>query len=89
MFLFYRIYIYSDDALYTLIYLYVSSKIMDLVVTGLSKRRVVYIISDKWTELITVIREELHKGITVLDGTRAGSAGLRKCFIQLRLLKRR
>jgi len=62
-----------DDALYTLIYLYVSSQIIDLVVTGLSKRRVVYIISDKWTELITIIREELHKGITVLDATRAGS----------------
>ena len=76
-----------DDALYTLIYLYVSSRIMDLVVTGLSKRRVVYIISDKWTELIAVIREELHKGITVLEGTRAGSGQTAKMLYTVATVK--
>ncbi len=62
-----------DDALYTLISLYVSAKIVDLVVTGLSRRRVVYIISDKWKEINYLIRQELHKGITVISAKRASS----------------
>ena len=41
-----------EDALYTLIYLYVSAQIVDLVVTGLSQRKAIFIISPRWQEIL-------------------------------------
>jgi uncharacterized membrane-anchored protein YitT (DUF2179 family) len=40
-----------ERALYTLIYLYVSSYVINLVVTGLSQRKAVHIISPQWEEI--------------------------------------
>jgi len=57
-----------EDALYTLIYLYVSSKIVDLVVTGLSQRKAIFIISPKWEEISRGILREIHRGVTILRG---------------------
>ncbi|MBU4370610.1 MAG: YitT family protein [Proteobacteria bacterium] len=57
-----------EDALYTLIYLYVSTKIVDLVVTGLSQRKAVFIISPWWQEISRGILEEIHRGVTIIRG---------------------
>ena len=57
-----------EDALYTLIYLYVSAKIVDLVVTGLSQRKAIFIISPKWEEISSGILKEIHRGVTILRG---------------------
>jgi uncharacterized membrane-anchored protein YitT (DUF2179 family) len=57
-----------EDALYTLIYLYVSAQIMDLVVTGLSQRKAIFIISPQWQEISRGILEEIHRGVTILRG---------------------
>ena len=57
-----------EDALYTLIYLYVSAKIVDLVVTGLSQRKAIFIISPKWEEISRGILKEIHRGVTILRG---------------------
>ena len=63
-----------EDALYTLIYLYVSAKIVDLVVTGLSQRKAVFIISPKWEKISARILREIHRGVTILRGQGAYSA---------------
>jgi len=57
-----------EDALYTLIYLYVSSKVVDLVVTGLSQRKAIFIISPRWEEISRGILREIHRGVTILRG---------------------
>lgn len=57
-----------EDALYTLIYLYVSAKIVDLVVTGLSQRKAIFIISPQWEEISRGILREIHRGVTILRG---------------------
>lgn len=57
-----------ETALYTLVYLYVSSSIIDLVVTGLSQRKSVYIISTHWEEISREIQEKIHRGVTVITG---------------------
>jgi uncharacterized membrane-anchored protein YitT (DUF2179 family) len=57
-----------EDALYTLIYLYVSARITDLVVTGLSQRKAIFIISPRWQEISRGILEEIHRGVTILRG---------------------
>jgi uncharacterized membrane-anchored protein YitT (DUF2179 family) len=57
-----------EMALYTLIYLYISSYMVNLVVTGLSQRKAVYIISPQWKEISQDIMEELQRGVTILKG---------------------
>lgn len=57
-----------ESALYTLIYIYVSSRILNLVVTGLSQRKAVYIVSPRWEEISRNIIQSIHRGVTILDG---------------------
>ena len=62
-----------EDALYSLIYLYVTSKIIDLVVTGLSQRKAIFIISPRWKTISARILNEIHRGVTILHGQGAYS----------------
>lgn len=62
-----------EDALYTMIYLYVSAQIVDLVVTGLSQRKAVFIISPHWEKISPRILTEIHRGVTILRGQGAYS----------------
>ena len=57
-----------EMALYTLIYLYISSYMVNLVVTGLNQRKAVYVISPQWREISRQIIEELQRGVTILKG---------------------
>jgi len=57
-----------EKALYTLIYLYIVSSMVNLVVTGLSQRKAVYIISPKWKEISQRIMEEIQRGVTIIKG---------------------
>ncbi|MDH5523965.1 MAG: YitT family protein [Desulfobulbaceae bacterium] len=62
-------FLYSIEAvLYTLIVLYVSSKVLNLVVTGLSQRKAVFIISPKWEEISREILKDIRRGVTVIKG---------------------
>jgi len=54
--------------LYTLIYLYVSSHFMNFVISGLSQRKSVMIISTRWKEISREIMERLQRGVTVVRG---------------------
>ena len=54
--------------LYTLIYLYVSSHFMNFVISGLSQRKSVMIISPRWKEISREIMERLQRGVTVVQG---------------------
>ncbi len=57
-----------ESALYTLVYLYVSSHILNLVVTGLSQRKAVIIISPHWEEISGGILREIRRGVTIIRG---------------------
>jgi uncharacterized membrane-anchored protein YitT (DUF2179 family) len=57
-----------ESALYTLIYLFVTSYILNIVVTGLSQRKAVYIISPQWKEISKGIIEEINRGATIIHG---------------------
>jgi len=57
-----------EGALYTLIYLYVNSQVLNLVVLGLSKRKAVFIISDKWEKLSEEILRKNKRGVTIIEG---------------------
>jgi len=57
-----------ERALYTLIYVYVASYILNLVVTGLSQRKAVFIISSQWEEISKKILYEIDRGLTIIKG---------------------
>ena len=57
-----------EEALYTLIYIFVSSYMVNLVVTGLSQRKAVYIISPRWEEISHEIMGKIQRGVTVIKG---------------------
>ena len=63
-----------EGALYTLIYVYVNSFIVDFVVTGLSQRRTILIISREWEKISLEIMERIHRGVTLVNG-RGGFTG--------------
>ncbi|MCF8142458.1 MAG: YitT family protein [Deltaproteobacteria bacterium] len=63
-----------EGALYTLIYVYVNSFIVNFVVTGLSQRRTVLIISREWEKISREIMERIQRGVTHVNG-RGGFTG--------------
>jgi uncharacterized membrane-anchored protein YitT (DUF2179 family) len=62
-----------EAALYTLIYMYVTSYVVNLVVTGWSQRKAVLIISPKWEQIHKGILQEIRRGATILQGRGAYS----------------
>jgi uncharacterized membrane-anchored protein YitT (DUF2179 family) len=57
-----------EMVLYTLIYLYVSTHFMNFVLTGLSQRKAIMIISPKWEEISREIINRFQRGVTVVRG---------------------
>ena len=57
-----------EKVLYTLIYMYVSTRILNLVVSGFSQRKAVSIISPRWEEISHKILEDIHRGVTIVQG---------------------
>jgi len=57
-----------DMALYTLVYIYVTSSMLNVVLTGLSQRKAVFIVSPLWREISHGIMEEIQRGVTILQG---------------------
>jgi len=57
-----------EMALYTLIYIYVNSYIVNLVVTGLSQRKAVHIISPQWKKISKEIQDNIQRGVTIIRG---------------------
>jgi len=55
-----------EGALYTLIYIYVNSQVLNLVVIGLSQRKAVLIISREWARILKEILDKIHRGATVI-----------------------
>jgi uncharacterized membrane-anchored protein YitT (DUF2179 family) len=57
-----------ENSLYTLVYIYVSASIVNLVVTGLSQRKAAYIISPEWERIAHEIQEKIQRGVTIMRG---------------------
>lgn len=69
-----------ESALYTLIVIYVSSKVVNIIVTGLSQRKAVFIISRKWKEISEEILSDIRRGVTIIEG-RGGYMGKQESII--------
>ena len=63
-----------EGALYTLIYIYVNAQLVQIVVTGWSQRKAVFIISPQWGRIHEGILKEIRRGVTIIQG-KGGYAG--------------
>jgi uncharacterized membrane-anchored protein YitT (DUF2179 family) len=63
-----------ERALYTMIYIYVTSAMVNLVVTGLSQRKAIFIISPQWEKIAQELMGRIQRGVTIIDG-RGGYTG--------------
>ena len=60
---------YSLEAvLYTLIVIYVSTKVATIVITGFSQRKAVMIISPEWEKISREILKDIRRGVTIIKG---------------------
>jgi Uncharacterized conserved protein len=55
-------------ALYAILSLYISSKVIDAILEGVNFAKAVYIISDKPDEIAKLVMDELDRGVTALKG---------------------
>jgi len=62
------IFISLEGALYTLVYIFVNSYMVNLVVTGLSQRKALFIISPQWEKISHEIMEKIQRGVTIIKG---------------------
>lgn len=60
-----------SSAMYTIIAMYVGYQVVDKVQMGFNVRKNVFIISDRSEELSSSILNNLHRGVTLLEGTGA------------------
>ena len=57
-----------QTVLYTVIYIFVTSQLVNLVVTGLNQRKSVMVVSTKSDEIAKLLMERTHRGVTVVNG---------------------
>ena len=57
-----------DLALYTLVYLFVNTYLIDLVLVGLNQRKTVFIISRNSRQIAEEILKQMHRGVTFFKG---------------------
>ena len=69
-----------EKALYSIIYVYASGRVIDAVLTGFNQRKSILIVSDFPDAIADRILTRLHRGVTCLDGT-GGFTGVRKKVI--------
>jgi uncharacterized membrane-anchored protein YitT (DUF2179 family) len=56
-----------ESALYTLVYFYVSTQIVNLVVNGLSQRKAIHVISTHWEEIRRAVMASHNRGVTMVE----------------------
>jgi len=57
-----------ETVLYTLIVIYVSTKVATIVITGFSQRKAVIIISPEWQRIYGEILKDIRRGVTIIKG---------------------
>lgn len=70
-----------SSALYGLVSLYIFTAVMDMVLYGLDRAKVAYIISSKPDEVSKAIFQELDRGVTFLHGEGAWSGESKKVLL--------
>lgn len=70
-----------DRAMYTMISMFVSSKVIDIILYGSMNAKLCFIITDYSEAVHHAISEKLHRGVTLLDGHGAYSGKEKKILL--------
>jgi uncharacterized membrane-anchored protein YitT (DUF2179 family) len=62
-----------DKALYSIVFVYASGRVMDGIMAGFNRRKLIYVISDKSVEIAEMILRRVNRGVTLLHGRGAFS----------------
>jgi uncharacterized membrane-anchored protein YitT (DUF2179 family) len=57
-----------EIVLYTLIYFFVTTQLVNVVVTGLNQRKAVMVVSPQWQAIARDIMETMQRGVTIVNG---------------------
>ncbi len=76
-----------DSALYGGVALYIATIVIDVVLYGMDRSQLAYIISDKHEEIANAITHEIQRGATILEG-RGGFTGADKQVIMVAFKQR-
>ncbi len=57
-----------ESILYTLIHVFLASRVIELVITGMNKRKAVFIVSKQWQDIQQQIFNQLNRGVTIING---------------------
>lgn len=79
------------SALYTLVSMYITAFVTDRVIHGFNRQKIILVVSQKDDEISTLIKKELHRGVTLLYGEGSFSKKEQKilyCAVQLQQLPR-
>ena len=76
-----------EAGMYSLIAIFIESKLIDVVLYGVNYGKVVYIISDKAEEINKAINEEMDRGVTKLYGE-GGYSGEKKTVLLVAIKRR-
>ncbi len=57
-----------EIVLYTLIYFFVTTQLVNVVVTGLNQRKAVMVVSPQWQEIANEIMATMQRGVTIVNG---------------------
>lgn len=70
-----------ERSLYSVIYVYASSRVLDSVASGFNKRKLLFIISPKWEEIANFILHQINRGVTLLKATGGYTGGDRPVIL--------
>ncbi|KMT20840.1 YitT family protein [Clostridium cylindrosporum] len=80
-----------DIILYTLMAMYITTLLMDRVIDGLDRKKLLFIVTEKETEVSSVIMSTLGRGVTYLYGEGAYTGDRKRvlyCIVPLKQLMR-
>lgn len=56
-----------DVTLYSLIYFFVNSRVVDIVISGMSQRKQVMIVSPAWEHISHKLKNDIQRGVTIVN----------------------
>lgn len=72
-----------ERALYSLVFMYVSGKVMDSILTGFNQRKAILVVSDCADAIASQIINQLNRGATLLEATGAYTGSSKKVIFSI------
>ena len=72
-----------ERALYSLVFMYVSGKVIDSILTGFNQRKAILVVTDRADAIAAQILNRLHRGATLLEGTGAYTGSSKKVIFSI------